>query len=163
METVADYKEIVDEIKANVWPDNILLVVDAMIGQDAVKTAKAFHEKLNITGVLQRSHTPDDHAVFVDLKTAWVIEGLGHGHEDLAITRDSSVIMDRSANSITANAKLFQYTDAGSKALAKAGQALLRRASRLNRMPATFSTERSKFGLTAGSAAPSTAPWYIPS
>lgn len=67
--------------------------------------------KLTITGVLQRSHTPDDHAVFVDLKTAWVIEGLGHGHEDLARTRDSSVILQRSANSVTANAKLFQYTE----------------------------------------------------
>jgi signal recognition particle subunit SRP54 len=41
-----------DEIKAAIWPENILLVVDAMIGQDAVKTAKAFHEKLAITGVV---------------------------------------------------------------------------------------------------------------
>jgi len=41
-----------DEIKANVWPENILLVVDAMIGQDAVKTAEAFHDKLQITGVV---------------------------------------------------------------------------------------------------------------
>jgi signal recognition particle subunit SRP54 len=41
-----------DQIKAEVWPDNILLVVDAMIGQDAVKTAKAFNERLTITGVV---------------------------------------------------------------------------------------------------------------
>lgn len=41
-----------DEIKANVWPENILLVVDAMIGQDAVRTAKSFHEKLNLSGVV---------------------------------------------------------------------------------------------------------------
>ena len=41
-----------DEIKANVWPENIFLVVDAMIGQDAVKTAAAFHDKLQITGVV---------------------------------------------------------------------------------------------------------------
>ncbi len=44
--------EELDEIKANVWPENIYLVVDAMIGQDAVKTAKAFHEKLALTGVV---------------------------------------------------------------------------------------------------------------
>jgi len=67
--------------------------------------------KMNITGVLERSHTPDDEAVFVDLKTAWVIEGLGHGHEDLSQTRDSSVILNRSEGSVTANAKLFQYTE----------------------------------------------------
>ena len=41
-----------DEIKANVLPENILLVVDAMIGQDAVKTAQTFNERLQITGVV---------------------------------------------------------------------------------------------------------------
>jgi signal recognition particle subunit SRP54 len=41
-----------DEIKAAIWPENILLVVDAMVGQDAVRTAKAFHDKLSITGVV---------------------------------------------------------------------------------------------------------------
>jgi len=44
--------EELDQIKAEIWPDNILLVVDAMIGQDAVKTAKSFHERLTITGVV---------------------------------------------------------------------------------------------------------------
>ena len=39
-------------IKNAVAPDNILLVVDAMIGQDAVKTAKSFNERLGITGVV---------------------------------------------------------------------------------------------------------------
>ena len=36
--------------------------------------------KLRVAGILGRSHTPDDEAVFIDLQTAWVIEGLGHGH-----------------------------------------------------------------------------------
>ena len=39
--------------------------------------------KMKVTGVLEKSHTSDDLAVFVDLKTAWVIQGLGHGHEDV--------------------------------------------------------------------------------
>jgi signal recognition particle subunit SRP54 len=39
-------------IKAAVEPQNVLLVVDAMIGQDAVKTSKAFHERLGLTGVV---------------------------------------------------------------------------------------------------------------
>lgn len=37
--------------------------------------------KLKVVGILAKSHAPDDRAVFVDLQTAWVIEGLGHGHE----------------------------------------------------------------------------------
>ena len=39
-------------IKDAVHPGNIMLVVDAMIGQDAVKTSKAFHERLGLTGVV---------------------------------------------------------------------------------------------------------------
>jgi len=40
------------EIKSAVAPENILLVVDAMIGQDAVRTARSFNEKLKISGVV---------------------------------------------------------------------------------------------------------------
>ena len=39
-------------IKAAVEPDEILLVVDAMIGQDAVNAAKAFDDALGVTGVM---------------------------------------------------------------------------------------------------------------
>ena len=40
------------DIKAKTGPDNIYLVVDAMIGQDAVKTARSFNERLEISGVV---------------------------------------------------------------------------------------------------------------
>ena len=40
------------EIKRKVEPENILLVVDAMIGQDAVKVSKGFHDRLGLTGVV---------------------------------------------------------------------------------------------------------------
>jgi signal recognition particle subunit SRP54 len=43
-------QELVD-IKARVRPQNVMLVIDAMIGQDSVKTAAAFHERLSLTGV----------------------------------------------------------------------------------------------------------------
>ena len=39
-------------VKSAVSPTEILLVVDAMIGQDAVNAAKAFDEALDITGVM---------------------------------------------------------------------------------------------------------------
>jgi signal recognition particle subunit SRP54 len=39
-------------IKAEVPPDEILLVVDAMTGQDAVHVAETFHQRLSITGVI---------------------------------------------------------------------------------------------------------------
>ena len=48
-------EELMEElrrIKAAVDPTEILLVVDAMIGQDAVNAAKAFDDALDITGVV---------------------------------------------------------------------------------------------------------------
>ncbi|MCS6898942.1 MAG: signal recognition particle protein [Myxococcales bacterium] len=41
-----------EAIKARVVPHNIFLVIDAMIGQDAVKTAKTFHDRLSLSGVI---------------------------------------------------------------------------------------------------------------
>jgi signal recognition particle subunit SRP54 len=40
------------DIDKRTQPANIFLVVDAMIGQDAVRTASAFHDKLNLDGVI---------------------------------------------------------------------------------------------------------------
>ena len=42
----------IQDIKAAVNPDETLLVVDAMTGQDAVNTAKEFNERLEINGVI---------------------------------------------------------------------------------------------------------------
>ena len=44
--------EELQNIKAAVEPDEILLTIDAMLGQDAVNVAKTFNEKLDITGVI---------------------------------------------------------------------------------------------------------------
>jgi signal recognition particle subunit SRP54 len=47
--------ELMAELQAvnrAVNPHQIYLIVDAMVGQDAVNAAKAFHEKLNIDGVI---------------------------------------------------------------------------------------------------------------
>ncbi|MEA5456561.1 signal recognition particle protein [Sinomonas sp. JGH33] len=40
------------DIRAAVNPDEVLFVIDAMIGQDAVNTAKAFEEGVDFTGVV---------------------------------------------------------------------------------------------------------------
>lgn len=44
--------EELKKIKAEVSPDEILLVVDSMTGQDAVNVAETFNQKLDITGVI---------------------------------------------------------------------------------------------------------------
>lgn len=67
--------------------------------------------KMTIAGVLRESNSADDRAVFVDIKTAWIIGGLGHGHTDVTKSADDSVILKRDGANVTANAKLMQYQE----------------------------------------------------
>ncbi|MEO1125630.1 MAG: ABC transporter permease [Cyanobacteria bacterium J06639_16] len=67
--------------------------------------------KMKVVGVLDRSYTADDRAVFVDIKTTWVIQGLGHGHQDLAQPTDEDVVLEQEGNTVTANAALPQYNE----------------------------------------------------
>ncbi len=48
-------REMMDEVKSvaeKVQPDEVFLVCDAMTGQDAVNSAKAFNDELSLTGVI---------------------------------------------------------------------------------------------------------------
>lgn len=67
--------------------------------------------KMRVRGVLNQSHTPDDWAVFVDLKTAWTIEGLGHGHQQLDEETDDGKILGRNDDSITASAAVLPFLE----------------------------------------------------
>ena len=69
--------------------------------------------KMRITGVFAPTGTPDDDAIFVDLKTAWLIEGRSHGHDDVA--KDQSAVLEHQEDNTVANAsvRMFQeVTDA---------------------------------------------------
>jgi putative ABC transport system permease protein len=66
--------------------------------------------KMQVVGVLAPTNSADDLAVFVDVKTAWVVQGLVHGHQDLSQVTDPTLVMDRSDGKVTATAKLAQYT-----------------------------------------------------
>ncbi|MEM9435713.1 MAG: ABC transporter permease [Pseudomonadota bacterium] len=60
--------------------------------------------EMPIVGVLAPTNTPDDAAIFVDIKTAWVIQGIGHGHEDVVTAADLA-----SGTDALANAAVVQY------------------------------------------------------
>jgi putative ABC transport system permease protein len=67
--------------------------------------------RMPVVGVLERSHSPDDRAVFVDLKTSWVIEGLGHGHQDMSQPEAAPGVLSREGNKVVANASVVQYNE----------------------------------------------------
>ena len=75
-------------IRDAVQPDEILLVIDAMQGQDAVNVAKAFHERLAITGVVMTKMDGDSRggaALSVKAVTGQPIKFTGAGEDIKAL------------------------------------------------------------------------------
>ena len=79
--------------------------------EDVFNIAGVYPLKMKIVGILARSDSPDDGAVFVDLKTSWIIEGLGHGHQDLARPEAAEAVLRREGNQVVANASVLQYNE----------------------------------------------------
>jgi putative ABC transport system permease protein len=67
--------------------------------------------KMKITGILNPTNTPDDRAIFTDIKNTWIIMGIGHGHQDLADETDPTLVMDNKDGVVTATAKVFMYNE----------------------------------------------------
>ena len=65
--------------------------------------------KMRITGVLASNGTPDDEAIFVDLKTTWLIEGRSHGHDDLK--KDESVVLKQEDGNVVGNAAVRMFNE----------------------------------------------------
>jgi putative ABC transport system permease protein len=76
-----------------------------------VDLAGAYPLKMRVAGILDATGSPDDRAIFVDLKTAWIMEGFGHGHQDLAAENSADQLLKREGNELTANASVLQYTE----------------------------------------------------
>lgn len=76
------------QIKDRTKPQEILLVVDAMVGQDAVRTAQAFDEALGVTGFVMTKLDGDARggaALSIRQKTGKPIKFLGMGEDTQAL------------------------------------------------------------------------------
>jgi len=75
----------------------------------AFDMAGVYPLKMRVTGILTPNGTPDDDAVFVDLKTSWLIEGRSHGHDDLK--EDKSVILQQEESNVVGNAAVRMFNE----------------------------------------------------
>lgn len=73
--------------------------------------AGSYPLRMQIAGVLAPTGTPDDRAIFVDVKTAWVIEGLAHGHDDVSKPEAADQVLQREKGRIVANASVREYQE----------------------------------------------------
>lgn len=92
--------------------------LNAMVGDSVISTpagafdvAGTFPLKMQIVGILAPAGTADDDAVFVDLKTAWVISGLAHGHMDMTQPEAERGVLKREEGNVVANASVLSYTE----------------------------------------------------
>jgi putative ABC transport system permease protein len=88
-------------------------VGDAVISspETVFDLAGVYPLKMQVVGILAPTMTADDDAVFVDLKTSWIMQGLGHGHQDLQTAEAAASVISSSANEIVANAAVLQYNE----------------------------------------------------
>ena len=92
--------------------------LNASVGEAVISTpagafdvAGTFPLKMPVVGILQPTGTADDQAVFVDLKTSWVISGLAHGHVDVTTPDAESGVLKREEGNVVANASVLSYTE----------------------------------------------------
>jgi len=100
-------------IGANVAARQAVATGDSLISspESVFDIAGVYPLKMQIVGVLQSNGTADDDAIFVDYKTTWVIQGLGHGHQDLEKPAAAGAVLNRKDGIVTANASLVQHAE----------------------------------------------------
>ena len=98
-------------IGANIAREMNIGVGDHVISspESVFDLAGVYPLKMPVVGVLAPSLGPDDDAIFVDIKTSWVIQGLGHGHQELNSSEAIGQILKRDGDNIVANASVRQY------------------------------------------------------
>lgn len=100
-------------IGANVARDLDLNPGDHIVStsENVFDIAGVYPLKMRVSGVLKEAGNSDDDAIFTDVKTTWVIQGLVHGHQDLSETQDPSLLLSSDSTHISASPKLYEYNE----------------------------------------------------
>ena len=78
--------------------------------ENVLDLAGSYPINMRVTGILAPNGTADNAAVFVDLKTVWLIMGIMHGHQDAA-TANPNLLLGRDSGNVTASAALLPYQE----------------------------------------------------
>jgi putative ABC transport system permease protein len=65
---------------------------------------------MRVVGILDRTDGPDDRAVFVELPTAWIVAGIGHGHQDATQVGEENVL-SREGDAVVVGAGVTPYVE----------------------------------------------------
>lgn len=100
-------------IGASVAKTNGVGVGDSVISspETLFDLAGVYPLKMKVVGVLSSTGSPDDGAIFVDLKTTWIIEGLGHGHKEANEAVETERLDPDENGVVRLNASVVEYNE----------------------------------------------------
>ncbi len=82
--------------------------------QNLYNIAGSYPMLLPVVGILEPTNTADDQAFFVDVKTAWTLDGHLHGHD--AVTRENALNSEASeGENLEATAAIFIFPEINEK------------------------------------------------
>ncbi|MDF1815834.1 MAG: ABC transporter permease [Verrucomicrobiales bacterium] len=98
---------------AKVAEANDITVGDSVISSPGsmFDLAGVYPLKMNVCGIMAPTGSPDDNAIFVDLKTTWIIEGLGHGHEEADKVSEDQILPGSEDGKIKLNASVVNFNE----------------------------------------------------
>ena len=67
--------------------------------------------KMHVSGILAASQGPEDDAVFVDIRTAWILEGISHGHADASAAIPEALVLERQKSNIVVSESLVDHNE----------------------------------------------------
>ncbi len=87
--------------------------------EDLYDISKAPAIRLKIVGVLETTDSPDDDVVFVDISTAWLLDGIVHGHDEAAAIAqdDPSMVLNRQGADTALSGAVIEYQEVEQGAL----------------------------------------------
>ncbi len=68
--------------------------------ENVLDLAGSYPINMHVTGILAPTGTADDGAIFVDVKTVWLIMGIMHGHQDVAAATNPNVVLEKTTNNV---------------------------------------------------------------
>lgn len=90
-----------------------LHVGDKLLSDDETlyDISSAYPLLMRVVGVLRETGTADDLVILTDIRTTWVIEGIGHGHAAAQNVTDPTMIRGFSQDNVVMSAALPRYNE----------------------------------------------------
>jgi putative ABC transport system permease protein len=79
--------------------------------ENVLDLAGSYPINMHVTGILAPTGSADDNAIFVDVKTVWLIMGIMHGHENVTAATNPNVVLNKDAGNVAVSEAVQPYQE----------------------------------------------------